>query len=63
MPSLGYKYKLPLEDIKKLNLPVINYGPHGRDPHKFTERILVDYSYEVASKLIRDLVYEIFNIK
>lgn len=63
MPSLGYNYKLPLEDIKKLNLPVINYGPHGRDPHKFTERILVDYSYEVAPKLIRELVYEIFNIK
>ncbi|HSQ33781.1 MAG TPA: M20/M25/M40 family metallo-hydrolase, partial [Peptostreptococcaceae bacterium] len=62
MPSLGYRYTLPLEEIKKLNIPVINYGPHGRDAHKFTERILVDYSYEVVPKLVRNLVEEIFNI-
>jgi arginine utilization protein RocB len=63
MPSLGYRYTLPLDEIKKLNVPVINYGPHGRDAHKFTERILVDYSYEVVPSLVKNLVDEIFNIK
>ncbi len=63
MPSLGYRYTLPLDEIKKLNVPVINYGPHGRDAHKFTERILVDYSYGVVPNLVKNLVEEIFNIE
>ena len=63
MPSWGYRYHIPVEEIKKLNLPVLNYGPHGRDPHKFTERILVNYSYDVAPKLLRFLVEEIFKFE
>ncbi|HSQ88203.1 M20/M25/M40 family metallo-hydrolase [Romboutsia sp.] len=60
MPSLGYRYKLPLEEIKKLNVSVLNYGPHGKDPHKFTERILLDYSYDVVPKLVKILVEDLF---
>lgn len=59
MPCLGYKYNLPLEEIKKLNVPVLNYGPHGKDPHKFTERILVDYSFEIVPKLVRYMIEEL----
>ncbi|RDY22543.1 M20/M25/M40 family metallo-hydrolase [Romboutsia maritimum] len=62
MPSLGYRYKLPLEEIRKLNVPVLNYGPHGKDPHKFTERILVDYSYEITPRLVREIVEGILSI-
>ena len=62
MPSLGYRYDIPLDDIRELDLPVINLGPHGRDPHKYTERILVDYSYETVPKLIRELVEGIFKL-
>ncbi|WP_042274754.1 M20/M25/M40 family metallo-hydrolase [[Clostridium] dakarense] len=53
MPIIKYKYKLPLEEIKKLNVPVVNLGPHGKDAHKFTERILVDYSYDILPRLIK----------
>ncbi|MBF8983270.1 M20/M25/M40 family metallo-hydrolase [Lutibacter sp. B2] len=60
MPGWGVRYKVPVEEIKKLNLPVLNYGPHGRDPHKYTERILVDYSYKTTPKLVRFLVDGIF---
>ncbi|MPN28931.1 Protein RocB [bioreactor metagenome] len=59
MPCLGYKYNLPLEEIKKLNVPVLNYGPHGKDPHKFTERILVDYSFEIVPELVRYMIEEL----
>ena len=61
MPSWGCRYSIPVEEIKKLNLPVLNFGPHGRDPHKFTERLLKDYSYDVAPKLLRFLINEIFD--
>ena len=59
MPCLGYKYNLPLEEIKNLNVPVLNYGPHGKDPHKFTERILVDYSFEIVPELVRYMIEEL----
>lgn len=59
MPSWGCRYQIPIEEIKKLDLPVLNFGPHGRDPHKFTERILLKYSFDTAPKLLRFLVNEI----
>ncbi len=56
MPGFGSKYKLPLEDMQKLNLPVVNIGPFGKDAHKFTERIEKDYSYNVVPGLVRDTI-------
>ncbi|PAB57944.1 M20/M25/M40 family metallo-hydrolase [Anaeromicrobium sediminis] len=63
MPAWGIRYEVPIEEIKKLDLPVMNYGPHGRDPHKYTERILVDYSYNVTPKLVRFIVDELFKYR
>ncbi|WP_423363205.1 M20/M25/M40 family metallo-hydrolase [Mycoplasma sp. P36-A1] len=61
MPTLDKTYTLPLDDISKINVPVINYGPHGRDPHKYTERILVDYSFEVVPVVLKKLIENLFN--
>lgn len=52
MPGFGIKYKLPIEDMQKLNLPVINIGPFRKDAHKFTERLEMDYSFNIAPKLV-----------
>jgi len=51
-PGFGVKYKLPLEDMADLNLPVLNIGPFGKDAHQFTERIEKNYSFEVAPELV-----------
>lgn len=56
MPGFGTRYKLPLEEMKRLNLPVVNIGPFGKDAHKFTERVETDYSYNVAPGLVRDTI-------
>jgi len=61
-PSWGFRYKFPIEEIKKLNIPVLNFGPHGRNPHKYTERILTNYSFDIGPKLLRFLVNEIFDL-
>ena len=63
MPTLGITYHLPLEDIAKIDVPVINYGPHGKDAHKYTERILVDYSFEIVPIILRELVKNLFKTK
>lgn len=56
MPGFGLKYKLPIEDMQSLNLPVVNIGPFGKDAHKFTERLQEDYSFNVAPKLVYDTI-------
>ncbi|MEI6286372.1 MAG: M20/M25/M40 family metallo-hydrolase [Bacillota bacterium] len=61
MPSWGRTYSVPIEEIRKLNLPVINFGPHGRDPHKVSERLHKKYSFEKAPVLLRTLIDDIFS--
>ena len=52
MPGFGIKYNLPIEEMQRLNLPVVNIGPFGKDAHKFTERLEKDYSFNVVPKLV-----------
>ena len=52
MPGFGIKYSLPIDEMQKLNLPVVNIGPFGKDAHKFTERLEKDYSFNIAPKLV-----------
>jgi arginine utilization protein RocB len=54
MPAYGTRYTLPIEDMQKLSLPVVNIGPYGKDAHQFTERIERDYSFDVAPNLVYD---------
>lgn len=55
-PLWGNRYSIPLDTIAELNIPFINIGPLGKDAHKFTERICLSYSFEVAANLIFDAV-------
>jgi len=59
MPGFGIKYNLPLEDMQKLNLPVVNIGPFGKDAHKFTERLEEDYSFNVVPRLVYNTIMEL----
>lgn len=61
MPTLDRTYSLPLEAIEKISVPVINYGPHGRDAHKYTERLLVDYSFAQVPVILRELTNYLFS--
>ena len=61
MPGFGIKYSLPLEDMQRLNLPVVNIGPFGKDAHKFTERLEEDYSFNVAPRLVYNTIMGLLN--
>ncbi|MRX74283.1 M20/M25/M40 family metallo-hydrolase [Bacillus lacus] len=47
MPLFGRPYRLPLQEMKELNLPVMNLGPVGRDAHKWTERVHLPYTFSI----------------
>lgn len=53
MPTLGYTYFLPLEEMAKFNVPVLNLGPWGKDLHKFTERLYAPFAFETAPKILK----------
>lgn len=55
-PVWGVRYSVPLEEIRALDIPFINFGPLGRDPHKFTERVDLAYSFGKAPELLLRLV-------
>jgi arginine utilization protein RocB len=52
MPLWQRGYTLPLADMEKLNVPVLNLGPLGRDAHQFTERLDIESAYDVTLDLL-----------
>ncbi len=53
MPVLGNGYDIPFDDILALNVPTVNIGPYGKDAHKSTERLEMNYSTKVAPQLLK----------
>jgi arginine utilization protein RocB len=51
-PEYKKLYNVPIDLIKELNIPGINYGCFGKDAHKWTERVYMPYSFEVLPRLI-----------
>lgn len=56
MPLWGVEYLFPLEELKKIDVPVANFGPVGKDDHKSGERIFLPYYLKVLPDLFRRFV-------
>ncbi|MDK2846319.1 MAG: hypothetical protein PWR18_921, partial [Synergistales bacterium] len=56
LPGWGKLYRFPEKDLLKLDIPVLNLGPFGKDAHKNTERIHLPYSLEVYPRLLKEAV-------
>ncbi len=52
MPGYGRNYELPLREMARLRMPVLNMSVAGKDAHKYTERIETRYSFEALPPLI-----------
>jgi arginine utilization protein RocB len=53
LPDLGDMYSLPIQEIRRLNIPSLNFGVYGKDGHKWTERVYKPYTFTVLPELIR----------
>lgn len=58
-PGWGRVYGLPVKELMKLDVPVMNLGPVGRDAHKDTERVKLSYGLDVLPRLIAHAVRSI----
>src|SRR5205085_6317711 len=54
-PRLG-GYRLPLEAIRDVGMPVVNLGPYGRGVHQSGEAVLMSYSFGMVPELICEVV-------
>jgi arginine utilization protein RocB len=52
-------YSLPLDEIRRLDLPVVNLGPYGKGAHQRGERALMSYSFGVLPGLVYETVSRI----
>ncbi|MCF6137789.1 M20/M25/M40 family metallo-hydrolase [Pseudalkalibacillus berkeleyi] len=52
MPLFQNGYQFPLDELQQLKIPVMNFGPLGRDAHKWTERLNVDYSFGAFHEML-----------
>lgn len=55
-PGWGTKFYVDYQDIRKLNVPVINIGPYGFDAHKRYERMEMDYSLQIVPNLTNEVI-------
>ncbi len=52
LPGWGTVFHFPAEDLLRLDVPVANIAPAGKDSHKKTERLELSYSLEVVPHLL-----------
>jgi arginine utilization protein RocB len=55
-PAWGSKINIDFNDIRSINVPVINIGPYGFDAHKKYERMEITYSTEVVPNLTIEVI-------
>jgi arginine utilization protein RocB len=60
-PSWGTKLFVDYQDIRDINVPVINIGPYGLDAHKKLERMEMTYSLEVVPNLTNLVIQKLLN--
>ncbi|MFC2949728.1 M20/M25/M40 family metallo-hydrolase [Virgibacillus sediminis] len=58
-PVWGDAYTIPFEEMLKLQGPVINIGPYGKDAHKRTERLHMESAFVHLPHLLEAAVRQI----
>lgn len=55
-PGFDILAPMGLEQIKKLDVPTVNYGCYGKDAHKWTERVNLPYTFGVLPALLMNTI-------
>ncbi|MQN01488.1 MAG: M20/M25/M40 family metallo-hydrolase [Lachnospiraceae bacterium] len=62
-PAMNKLYPIPVDKIKKLNIPAVNLGTYGKDAHKWTERVNLPVTMHILPDLIREVLRHVFTVK
>lgn len=58
-PGWGKKLFVNYQDIRDINVPVVNIGPYGIDAHKKLERAEIQYSFEIVPNLTNLVIQKV----
>lgn len=61
MPLFNRGYALPSGKENTIFVPVINVGPIGKDPHKWTERLHLPYSFGQLPQVLHHTIDSLLN--
>ncbi len=50
-PQWEQLYPLPIEEIRRTNIPALNFGAYGKDCHQWTERVHRQFTFEALPAL------------
>jgi len=56
MPLWERGYSIPLQELEAFQVPVLNVGPVGRDAHKWTERLDVEFAFVTLKEMLAHCV-------
>ncbi|MBM7648239.1 arginine utilization protein RocB [Bacillus ectoiniformans] len=62
-PGWGTKHFVNYNDIRDINVPVINIGPYGLDAHKKFERLEMNYSLEIVPNITNLVIQQVLSNK
>src|SRR5699024_4668362 len=62
-PVWGNVYSIPFEEMQRLQAPVINVGPLGKDAHKLSERLHMRSAFEYTPYVLQEIILSLFSAK
>ena len=60
-PVWDYLYTIPFDEMQKLQAPVLNIGPFGKDAHKLTERLHKQSAFVHTPFVLQKVVQTMFD--
>ncbi|PAV29565.1 hypothetical protein CIL05_11930 [Virgibacillus profundi] len=63
MPLQNKGFVFPDDIMNQLTMPVLNIGPLGKDPHQWTERLEVTYSFDYLPSVITEAIHQLLKTK
>lgn len=62
-PVWNTTYSIPFKEMNKLEGPVLNVGPFGKDAHKRTERLHVESAFVKTPIFVEEVIKEVMRFK
>lgn len=59
MPLQNNGFIFPEDMMEQLTMPILNIGPLGKDPHQWTERLELEYSFNYLPAIITEAIHRL----
>ncbi|GAB3791569.1 M20/M25/M40 family metallo-hydrolase [Virgibacillus kimchii] len=61
LPLQNNGFVFPSDVMERLTMPVLNIGPLGKDPHQWTERLEITYSFDYLPRILTEAIHQLLD--